>query len=98
MTTLFEYAEAKREQDHHLSRVSSRIAGHIISFFIDRGRGAEFHNAELVAYIRAAGFEVAPDSPGRIMRDLRSAGTIDYVVVNRRQSLYRITSSKRSAA
>ena len=31
---------------------------------------------------------IAPDSPGRILRELRLNGRLDYVVLNRRQSLY----------
>jgi hypothetical protein len=30
----------------------------------------------------------APDSPGRILRELRLTGKLNYVVINRRQSLY----------
>jgi hypothetical protein len=33
---------------------------------------------------------VAPDSPSRILRELRKQGRVDYIVVNRAASLYRV--------
>lgn len=44
---------------------------------------------EMVRHIRAR-LGIAPDSPSRILRALRQAQMIDYTVVNRRQSLYRV--------
>lgn len=41
---------------------------------------------------RVNGF-VAPDSPGRILRLLRQSGRINYVVISRSKSLYRIIPS-----
>jgi len=35
---------------------------------------------------------IAPDSPGRILRELRLRGWLNYVVINRRQSLYQFRS------
>jgi hypothetical protein len=46
--------------------------------------------AELAEFVASA-VQVAPDSPGRILRQLRRAGRVDYRIVNRAQSLYEIT-------
>lgn len=72
----------------HLSRVSSRIGPSVLEFCRPRV-GQEFHMEEMVRHIRAR-LGIAPDSPSRILRALRQAQMIDYTVVNRRQSLYRV--------
>jgi hypothetical protein len=68
-------------------RVYARIAPVILTFKAERPDGA-FHAEELRDYVIAQMPEVAPDSPGRILRLLRQEGLLNYVVVNRRQSLY----------
>ncbi len=90
---LFSEPVPRKEQAEHLNRVAGRI-GHIVrEFCCVVGVGGEFHADELRAFvIRASG--AAPASPDRILRLLRADGTIDYVVVNRRASLYRVTSLK----
>lgn len=40
---------------------------------------------------------IAPDSPGRILRQLRAAGQVSYDVVCRRASTYRITAVTEAA-
>lgn len=40
---------------------------------------------------------IAPDSPGRILRQLRQQGVLNYAVVSRRQSLYRVVPVERPA-
>lgn len=78
------------EQPRQLARVSERIAGIVCEFFAKRGIGRTFFNADLLAYVQARE-ACAPDSAGRIMRDLRAKGRINYVVVSRADSLYQIT-------
>jgi hypothetical protein len=72
------------------ARVYGRIAPLIMSFAEEAGDN-EFHVEELRRYVIARAPEVAPDSPGRILRELRLEGRLDYVVLNRRQSLYQFT-------
>lgn len=84
------------EQQENIARVSHRIAPTIVGYFRHRGVGAEFRVDDLRAHIARHFPGIAPDSAGRIMRDLRGRGTIDYAVINRRQSLYRITSVRTS--
>lgn len=66
-------------------RVFSRIAPLIMEF---RGTREVFHAEELRDFVRDRVPETAPDSPGRILRELRLRGWLDYQVVNRHQSLY----------
>lgn len=83
--------EWNRDNAPELDRVGGRIAGTVLQFCRWRIIGAphEFRMAELQGYVlQHTG--VAPDSPGRILRDLRQRGLIDYRVVNRRASLYQL--------
>lgn len=78
-------------QGEHLERVSARIGRHILTFCQARIASGQldFRMDELRAYVQAqAG--VAPDSPSRILRDLRQQGLLRYEVVNRRASHYRL--------
>jgi hypothetical protein len=69
-------------------RVYGRIAPLILEFWGNKG-GREFHVEELRQYVLTRVPLIAPDSPGRILRELRLQGALDYIVTNRRQSLYR---------
>ena len=75
----------------HLDRVSEEIRGYILDFLRDvRTRAIpEFHMQELTEYVHAR-VTVAPDSPGRILRDLRQRGVVAYSVVARASSRYRV--------
>jgi len=76
-------------QAEHLERVSKRIARNVIQFVEDVGDYNTFHMDDLRKHIqRHVGG--APDSPSRILRDLRLRGVIDYRVEDRRASLYRV--------
>ena len=80
------------EQKENIARVSAKISPIIATFFHERGVGSEFHVDDLRRYVARRYAVVAPDSAGRIMRDMRTRHWVDYEVVNRRASLYRITS------
>jgi hypothetical protein len=68
-------------------RVYGMIAPLILQFYRDNA-GRSFHVEQLRCFVRDRAPGIAPDSPGRILRELRLEGKIDYVVLNRRQSLY----------
>jgi hypothetical protein len=80
-------------QAAHLDRVQSKIAAAVLAFCRMRlaTPSREFTMGELVYYVGYQVENVAPDSPSRILRQLRREGAVGYVVVNRRQSLYRVT-------
>ena len=69
------------------ARVRSLI-GPLIMDFSKQRAGRKFHVEDLRRYVRGFFPDIAPDSPGRILRDLRQCGKLYYVVINRRQSLY----------
>lgn len=69
------------------ARVYARIAPLIIEFRL-ACLDSTFHAEELRCYVLTRLPSVAPSSPDRILRELRLNGVLDYVVVNRRQSLY----------
>lgn len=73
-------------------RVYQRIAPIILGFHATNS-DRDFHIEELRRFVRDQVPEIAPDSPGRILRELRLQGRLDYTVVNRRQSLYRFVSN-----
>lgn len=76
-------------QPRELRRVRAAIAGLILEFFEVRGIGAQFHMAELMRFVNSH-MIIAPDSAGRILRDMRQDGELNYAVIDRRKSLYRI--------
>ena len=77
-------------QAAQLERVTTGIGYLVLAFCRDRV-GQEFHMGALLAYVnRNAGGYVAPGSPDRILRALRKGGRVDYEVVSRSESLYRI--------
>lgn len=50
-----------------------------------------FYISELLTYVRLRMPGIAPDSPSRVLRQLRAAGRVGYYVVRRDLSLYRMT-------
>lgn len=76
------------EQEQHLRRVAGKIGPAVMRFLRLHGVGATFHAADLHGYV---GPSVAPASADRILREMRRQGSVDYLVENRRASLYRIT-------
>lgn len=77
------------EQIEQIQRVRSNIGKLIVGFFEERGIGAQFHADDLRKHVTGDA-TTAPASSDRIMRDLRKSGFINYEVVNRSKSLYRI--------
>jgi len=76
-------------QRHEIARVAARISEAVCAYLADLGRGGEFHLAELTGAVLLKVGTAAPDSPGRILRQLRRRGSIAYTVVDRSASRYR---------
>lgn len=79
-------------QATNLERVRAKLADAILAFCrqrLERGQ-AEFHAGELLAFVEARVMGLAPDSPSRILRLLRRERKVDYTVVSRKDSLYRV--------
>ena len=79
-----------RAADPGLVRVRGAIGPAIVAFF-QAQLGRTFHLDELRQWVTAQCGPVAPDSPRRIMGELRRDGVLGYVVENRAASLYRVT-------
>ena len=75
-------------QDKELRRVTGRLAESILQFFDAHQVGEQFHAADLHQFVSDR-IGAAPGSADRVMRQLRSAGQLNYEVVNRAKSLYR---------
>lgn len=72
-------------------RVYSKIAP-VIMDYAGLYAGKAFHAEDLRRTVLLYAPEIAPDSPGRILRLLRQEGKLNYVVINRRDSLYQFRS------
>lgn len=68
-------------------RVYKKIAPLIMEYATTRV-GRMFHAEDLYRSILDQNPDVAPDSPGRILRLLRRKGYLNYVIVDRGDSLY----------
>ena len=78
------------EQDSELERVSERIAAVVIDFFNEHGPGYEFNLHEITLYVMQK-VVCSPTSPYRVMADLRKKDRLNYIVMSRKESLYRMT-------
>jgi len=57
-----------------------------------------FHMEDLRKFVeQGVGGKIAPDSPGRILRQLRQEGELNYEVLSRHESLYKILPVQRPA-
>lgn len=78
------------EQRQNLRRVADAIGASVVAFVEQRLASGqpEFSMEMLRAFVVARGAS-APDSAGRILRDLKQRGRVNYVVVDRSKSRYR---------
>lgn len=65
------------------------LAATVVRFLRSRV-GKTFRASELLRYCTVLQPDIAPDSPSRIMRDLRLTRLIDYTLVSRQGSQYRV--------
>lgn len=80
-----------QEQAPQIARVQSAIGGAVLAFCRQRLKTTgTFHGDELQSYVTQEE-PCAPGSPDRILRALRRAGRLDYQLVSRSKSLYRVT-------
>lgn len=85
---LFAYTPPQTVQQREIERVTSRIGREVLAFVKRVGVNGTFHAADLHdAVVTVA----APASADRILRLLRQQGAVDYIVVSRSESLYRVT-------
>lgn len=82
---LFEWNDGQPRQ---LRRVHTRLAPLVLTFLRMRGVHGTFHAQELRDFV---GPLCAPASADRVLRALRAEGRIDYEILSRSASKYRIT-------
>lgn len=85
-------------QQENLERVADRISYLVLEFCAETvtHNFSVFFMEELRNYVfDRVGGAIAPDSPGRILRMLRRAQQIDYIVLSRCESLYELTKVNR---
>ena len=70
-----------------LTRVSNKIKTLIIEFLLKVGEKNRFHMHDLQEYV-SKNTSIAPDSPSRVLRDLKSKKVIKYRLISRANSLY----------
>ena len=80
------------EQQENLDRVSAKIGALVLGFCQRKREGGTFHMEDLVQAVQSAMPEntVAPDSSSRILRILREQNVLDYEVISRKDSFYRV--------
>jgi hypothetical protein len=73
----------------NLFRVTERIGALVLEFYqirLSSGK-IQFHMADLNRFVLSH-TGIAPDSAGRILRDMRKHGQLDYTLISRKESLY----------
>lgn len=79
-----------QRQANEISRVARNVAAVILDYCRDRV-GCEFSLTDLTLYVMHHA-HATPDSASRILRSLRTEGLVDYTVISRSKSRYRIIS------
>lgn len=77
-------------QAEQLERVGESIAPLVLAFFATKQPGDLFTMNSLTDYVRARRSLGVVESAGRILRDLKRKGELNYELVSRSQSLYRV--------
>ena len=80
-------------QTQQINRVKRKIGQLVTDFVYEVWQRSEktFYVGELQQYVRAR-LPAAPASPDRILRQLRREGMLDYEVIDRSASRYRVLS------
>lgn len=81
-------APGSSEQTQHLVRVERGLAKPILEWCREH-QGQDFHLATITEAVLGH-VTAAPDSVRRILAQLRRAGHVDVVLLDRRRSLYRL--------
>lgn len=79
-------------QQEEIERVGKKIGAVILRYYQHKlsGAASDFHMEDLVTYVQTTIPSVAPDSASRILRNLRTQGELNYEVLSRTNSHYRM--------
>ena len=86
---------ATQTGERELARVDEAVRSWVL-LFCRQHLFDTFRMGDLTSFVQVR-TRCAPDSPGRILRLLRKAGTVRYDLVSRRESLYVITAIEEEA-
>lgn len=78
------------EQAAQLERCKAKIDPLVLAFFATKQPGDEFHINDLTRAVWRTAPHVAADSPRRVMAALKDGGRLNYELVSRARSLYRV--------
>ena len=82
------------EQPAQLARVKASIAPRVLAFFAAKQVGDEFHVNDLTRFVWQTFPRVAADSPRRVMAALKAEKLLNYELVSRTDSLYRVAAKE----
>lgn len=76
--------------DENLQRVALNLGQVIVEFWQNtlKTDNCRFTATALRQYVQKHNFGTAPASADRVLRNLRKAGKVNYILLNRRASLY----------
>ena len=74
-------------KNKNLDRVSLRIKWQVLRFM---NRRKVFRLEELTTYVIERLGAMSPESPSRVLRDLRKKGLVNYKVIDRSSSRYEV--------
>ena len=78
------------QQAVELARVKLNIAPLLLKWFEGKKPGDEFFISEPTQYVWRTAPQVAPDSPRRVLSELKDDGKVNYKLVKRSESRYRV--------
>ncbi len=84
------------QQSAELARVSSKLEPLVLAFFASKKSGDEFHINELTRFVWRINPLIAADSPRRVMRELKMDGKLNYELISRSASLYKVAAMPES--
>ena len=76
-------AGRETHQDRELARVTGAIADSLRAFREEMGIGREWSRQDLLDWLRDRDVQCGPDSPRRILSQLKKSGELDYESVRR---------------
>ena len=78
------------QQAAELARVKAKLDPLVLAFFATKQPGDLFTMNSLTDFVKAQRSSGVVESAGRVMRDLRKKKALNYELVSRSQSLYRV--------
>jgi hypothetical protein len=78
------------QQASELARVKAKIDPLVLAFFATKQPGSQFHVNDLIRFVWDREPYATATSPDRVMRELKKGKQLNYELVSRKKSLYRV--------